>query len=84
MSRPSSIVIIKPCYDCREPNSNAYDRSIVLHANTCIPEQETHPDQICNSQGCTTVAAGAEMEAELLIVLLLVDTQPFESVNIMV
>ncbi len=39
-------------------NSNAYDRSIVLHANTCIPEQETHPDQICNSQGCTTVAAG--------------------------
>lgn len=37
-------------------NSNAYKRAIVIHSHSCIPKKEIYPDQICNSQGCTTVA----------------------------
>lgn len=37
-------------------NSNAYKRSVVMHSHECIPEKEIYPDQICNSQGCPTVA----------------------------
>lgn len=37
-------------------NSNALKRALVIHSHSCIPETEIYPDQICNSQGCTTVA----------------------------
>lgn len=37
-------------------NSNALKRALVIHSHKCIPEKEIYPDQICNSQGCTTVA----------------------------
>ena len=37
-------------------NSNAFKRVLVIHAHDCVPEQEIYPNQICNSQGCTTVA----------------------------
>ncbi len=37
-------------------NSHALKRALVIHSHTCIPETEIYPDQICNSQGCTTVA----------------------------
>ncbi len=37
-------------------NSNALKRALVIHSHECIPEKEIYPDQICNSQGCTTVA----------------------------
>lgn len=37
-------------------NSNALKRALVIHSHACIPETEIYPDQICNSQGCTTVA----------------------------
>jgi len=37
-------------------NNNALKRALVIHAHECIPEKEIYPDQICNSQGCATVA----------------------------
>ena len=37
-------------------NSNAFDRSIVLHAHNCIPNEEIYPNHICNSLGCPTVS----------------------------
>lgn len=37
-------------------NSHALKRALVIHSHTCIPETEIYPNQICNSQGCTTVA----------------------------
>ncbi|CAN5809548.1 murein L,D-transpeptidase catalytic domain family protein [soil metagenome] len=37
-------------------NSNAYARSIVLHAHPAIPVYETAPEKICTSWGCPTVA----------------------------
>lgn len=39
-------------------NSLAFERSIVIHAKPCIPETESYPQQICNSQGCPSVAPG--------------------------
>lgn len=38
-------------------NSNAYERTVVLHSHSCVPESET-TDEICQSNGCTTVAPG--------------------------
>lgn len=37
-------------------NNHALKRALVIHSHTCIPETEIYPDQICNSQGCTTVS----------------------------
>ncbi len=37
-------------------NSKAYERAIVLHSYECVPENETHPFPICNSQGCPMVS----------------------------
>ncbi|MFZ6024252.1 MAG: murein L,D-transpeptidase catalytic domain-containing protein [Bacteroidota bacterium] len=37
-------------------NSNARKRAVVIHSHECIPDEEIYPDQICNSQGCATVA----------------------------
>lgn len=37
-------------------NSNAYDRTIVLHSYKCVPEQETQPLPICNSRGCPMIS----------------------------
>ncbi len=37
-------------------NSNAYERSIVLHSYECVPEQEIYPLPICNSKGCPMVS----------------------------
>ena len=33
-------------------NSNAFKRNIVLHAYSCVPDEETYPQPICNSLGC--------------------------------
>lgn len=38
-----------------ESNSNAYNRSIVLHSHTCVPNRE-RAFPICVSQGCPTVS----------------------------
>ncbi len=37
-------------------NSNAFNRFVVLHAHSCVPNEETAPLPICESQGCPTVA----------------------------
>ncbi|MBI5857651.1 MAG: murein L,D-transpeptidase catalytic domain family protein [Sphingobacteriales bacterium] len=36
-------------------NNNAFERTVVLHAHSCIPETEV-PDEICQSNGCPTVS----------------------------
>jgi hypothetical protein len=37
-------------------NSNAYNRLVVLHAYTCVPDEEPYPQPICNSKGCPMVS----------------------------
>lgn len=37
-------------------NSNAFDRTIVLHAYDCVPDEEVEPYPICNSLGCPMVS----------------------------
>jgi hypothetical protein len=36
-------------------NSNAYERTVVLHSHSCIPENAV-ADEICQSNGCPTVS----------------------------
>ena len=36
-------------------NDNAYERFIVLHQYSCVPDEEQQ-DPICNSEGCTMVS----------------------------
>jgi hypothetical protein len=38
-------------------NNNAFERTVVLHSHTCIPETEV-TDEICQSNGCPTVSPG--------------------------
>jgi hypothetical protein len=45
-------------YGLDSSNSNAYERTIVLHSYKCVPGQETYPLPICNSRGCPMVAPG--------------------------
>lgn len=37
-------------------NSNAFKRYVVLHAHDCVPNKETHPLPLCQSDGCPTVS----------------------------
>jgi hypothetical protein len=37
-------------------NSNAFKRTIVLHAYDCVPDEETYPQPICNSLGCPMIS----------------------------
>lgn len=43
-------------YGLEGTNSNAYRRAIVLHAYSCIPDQEIYPRVACNSSGCAGVS----------------------------
>jgi len=36
-------------------NNNAFERTVVLHSHSCVPNDET-TDEICQSNGCPTVA----------------------------
>lgn len=38
-------------------NSNAFERAVVLHSHSCVPET-TQIDDICQSNGCPTVSPG--------------------------
>ena len=38
-------------------NNNAFERTVVLHAHSCIPETEV-AEEICQSNGCPTVSPG--------------------------
>jgi len=44
-------------YGLDKTNSNAFKRYVVLHAHECVPETEVN-DDICQSDGCPTVAPG--------------------------
>jgi hypothetical protein len=39
-------------------NSNAYNRNIVLHSYSCVPDEETGSTPLCNSRGCPMVSPG--------------------------
>ena len=43
-------------YGLDKTNSNAFNRFVVLHSHSCVPEQEVYPGAICTSFGCPTVA----------------------------
>lgn len=43
-------------YGLDETNSNAFNRAIVLHGYSCMPDEETYPIPICNSLGCPMVS----------------------------
>jgi hypothetical protein len=43
-------------YGLANSNSNAYDRFVVLHSHSCVPDEEVAPLPICESWGCPTVA----------------------------
>jgi hypothetical protein len=44
-------------YGLDKTNSNAFKRYVVLHSHECVPETEIK-DDICQSDGCPTVAPG--------------------------
>ena len=44
-------------YGLDPTNNNAYERAIVLHSYTSMPESETYPNRICESAGCPMVNA---------------------------
>jgi hypothetical protein len=43
-------------YGLENSNSNAFTRFVVLHAHSCVPNEEIAPLPICESWGCPTVA----------------------------
>lgn len=42
-------------YGLDSTNSKAFERTVVLHSHSCVPDQET-TEEICQSNGCTTVS----------------------------
>ncbi len=44
-------------YGLDSSNSHAFERTVVLHAHTCVPEKEVN-DEICQSNGCPMVSTG--------------------------
>lgn len=44
-------------YGLEKTNSNAFARFVVLHGHDCVPDSEIS-DDICQSDGCPTVAPG--------------------------
>jgi hypothetical protein len=54
-------------YGLENSNSNAFHRSIVLHGNKFIPDQETYPMPICNSSGCPMVSFAFLNELSFII-----------------
>lgn len=47
-------------------NSNAFERTVVLHSHSCVPATEVS-DEICQSNGCPTVAPGFLEQLKLII-----------------
>jgi hypothetical protein len=44
-------------YGLDKTNNKAFERFVVLHSHSCVPETEV-TDDICQSEGCPTVAPG--------------------------
>ena len=47
-------------------NNNAFERTVVLHGHSCVPESEV-VDEICQSNGCPTVAPSFLLELKAII-----------------
>ena len=47
-------------------NNNAFERTVVLHSHSCIPETET-ADDICQSNGCPTVSPAMLQQLKSII-----------------
>lgn len=47
-------------------NNKAFERFVVLHAHSCVPESET-TNEICQSDGCPTLSPGFLQELSPLI-----------------
>lgn len=43
-------------YGLDKSNSNAFDRFVVMHGFSCVPDEEVAPQSICLSLGCPTVS----------------------------
>ena len=43
-------------YGLDKTNSKAFERFVVLHAHSCVPDDEVSPLPICKSWGCPTVS----------------------------
>ncbi len=54
-------------YGLDTSNDQAFKRNIVLHSFQNVPERETDPFPICNSQGCPMVAPGFLQKLEPII-----------------
>lgn len=52
-------------------NSNAFKRFVVLHAHECVPDKETFPLPLCQSDGCPTVSPAFLQKLKAII-----DTSP--------
>lgn len=48
-------------------NNNAFKRYVVLHAHECVPDNETHPLPLCQSDGCPTVSPAFLQELKAII-----------------
>ena len=55
-------------YGLDNTNSNAYNRFVVLHSHSCVPNEETAPFPICESWGCPTVSPSFLQELSAYIV----------------
>jgi hypothetical protein len=53
-------------YGLDKTNDKAFDRFVVLHAHDCVPEAEVI-DDICQSDGCPTVAPGFLQQLKSII-----------------
>lgn len=47
-------------------NNNAFERTVVLHAHSCVPASEV-ADEICQSNGCPTVAPAFLEQLKIII-----------------
>ena len=54
-------------YGLDNTNNNAFNRFVVLHAHSCVPNEETAPFPICKSWGCPTVAPSFLQELKTYI-----------------
>jgi hypothetical protein len=53
-------------YGLDKTNDKAFERFVVLHSHSCVPETEVN-NEICQSDGCPTVAPGFLKQLEPLI-----------------
>jgi hypothetical protein len=47
-------------------NNNAFERTVVLHSHSCIPETEVK-EEICQSNGCPTVSPDFLNELKVIL-----------------